>query len=428
MSDTTAAVAPTADPKDGPAEISNAWVWKVCGVLLLASSINYMDRQTLSSISVRITDEFQLSNEQYASLEAGFGYAFAIGALFFGAVADRVNIRWLYPVAVLAWSAMGVLTGLAQTFAMLFVCRTLLGMFEAGHWPCALKTTQRLLPPSKRTLGNSVLQSGTAIGAIATPLILNQMLTDAPGSWRPAFQAIGLTGVVWAILWLSLVRSRDLAPLPQHAAGMTFRDFLTAIFSRRFLTLVAAVCLINTCYHIFRVWMPRFLQNERGYLESTMLNFQSCYYIANDIGCLGAGFLTVWMHEQGWSVHWSRLSVFAFCGVLTGLSLLIPFLPAGPLLLGVLLLISMGSLGMFPCYYSFSQELSQQHQGKVTGLLGAFAWFFVSSLHKPLGRFIDQTGHTDWGLALAGLVPLLAAAIILIGWGPDKHPAESVPT
>ncbi len=159
--------------------------WLICGLLLLATMVNYMDRQALANVSKRITDEFQLTEKQYGTVEAWFSYAFAIGTLLFGFVADRVNIRWLYPTVLVLWSAMGFLTGYSKTYEQLLLCRTLLGLFEAGHWPCALRTTQLLLEPKDRTLGNSVLQSGASIGAIITPLVMTASLTDAPAAGDP---------------------------------------------------------------------------------------------------------------------------------------------------------------------------------------------------------------------------------------------------
>ncbi len=58
------------------------WQWSVSLLLLAATMINYMDRQTLANLSTRITNEFQLSQYQYGNLEAVFGYAFAFGSLF----------------------------------------------------------------------------------------------------------------------------------------------------------------------------------------------------------------------------------------------------------------------------------------------------------------------------------------------------------
>src|SRR5437870_9700653 len=85
--------------------------WYVCGLLLLATTVNYMDRQTLANAASRVKADFQLSNEQYGELELFFGLAFGVGALGFGFLADRVGVRWLYPGVLLAWSAMGIATG-----------------------------------------------------------------------------------------------------------------------------------------------------------------------------------------------------------------------------------------------------------------------------------------------------------------------------
>src|SRR3954468_10079027 len=191
-------------------ERSTAWRWWVCGLLLLATMLNYMDRQTLSQSATDISRELGLTNEDYGRLEQGFGLAFAAGGLILGFVADRVSLRWLYPAVLLAWSAAGIATGWARNFDELMACRVALGLFEAGQWPCALSASQRLLSRRDRALGNSVVQSGAAIGAVVTPLVVQAMVSDLPGSWRGPFQVIGLLGIVWAIAWLTMIRGGDL--------------------------------------------------------------------------------------------------------------------------------------------------------------------------------------------------------------------------
>ena len=89
-----------------PGHYRPSWFrWYACGLLLLATTINYMDRQTLSTAAVRVKADFDLTNEQYGDLEMWFGYAFAFGALGFGVLADCVSVRWLYPAVLVAWSA-----------------------------------------------------------------------------------------------------------------------------------------------------------------------------------------------------------------------------------------------------------------------------------------------------------------------------------
>ena len=73
--------------------------------------------------------------------------AFAVGGIVTGLAADRISPRWLYPAVLLGWSAVGFATGWVTTYRELFVCRVLLGFFEAGQWPCAGDRAATALAP-----------------------------------------------------------------------------------------------------------------------------------------------------------------------------------------------------------------------------------------------------------------------------------------
>ncbi len=396
---------------------AGSWKWWVCGLLLLASAINYMDRQTLANAAVRISAQFHLSQEQYGNLEFAFGWAFAAGSMGFGALVDRCSARWVYPVVLALWSAVGFSTGLVTSYHGLLTCRLLLGLFEGGHWPCAIKTTQRLLAPADRALGNSVLQSGASIGAIVTPLLIRAMLTTQPDSWRRPFQLIGAIGLLWIVLWLISVRAGDLTkPSSPDEAGATTPRLarVNAGFARRLLTLCFISAAINTCWQTLRAWLPKFLQQGRGYAEADALGFNALFFVATDVGCLGAGALTLWLTRRGRSVHGARSAVFGGCAALSALTIAAAWLPKGWPLLLALLLAGGGALGVFPIYHALTQELSADHQGKVTGITGVAAWIFSSPAQHLFGRLIDRTGSFDLGLALAGVLPL--AAFLALWW------------
>src|SRR3954464_13347498 len=104
----------TAIPEPASDVRSQAWRWWIAGLLLLATTINYMDRMTLASASVRVTNEFHLSVQQHGNIEAAFAWAFGIGSLFFGFLADRVRLYLLYPTILAAWSVVGFATGLTE--------------------------------------------------------------------------------------------------------------------------------------------------------------------------------------------------------------------------------------------------------------------------------------------------------------------------
>jgi ACS family hexuronate transporter-like MFS transporter len=394
----------------------------VCGLLLLASAINYMDRQTLANAAVRVTREFNLNQEEYGQLEAWFGYAFAAGSLGFGVLADRVPLRWLYAVVVLLWSAVGFATGFAQTYAELQVCRTLLGFFEGGHWPCGIKATRALLDARDRSLGNSVLQSGTSVGAVITPLIMSALMTPAIGSWRYAFQVIGLIGLGWIACWFLLVRREDLLPLPEagSASGRPPPALWRLIFSRRMLVVFIVIACINTMWQILRAWLPKILQEGRGWGETSALYFNSAWFVATDVGCLGAGLLAVWLARRGYGVNRSRLLVFGLCSLLCVLCALIPVISEDWLLAIILMIIGAGALGMFPIYHAYTQDISGAHQGRITGIASVAAWVIPAQAQPFFGWLADRTGSFHTGLVAAGFLPLVAWLALAVGWGRES--------
>lgn len=417
-----------ASPIDPP--ISSARVWAVCGLMLLATMLNYMDRQALAQQASEIRGELALTNEDYGNLELGFGVAFAIGGIFTGFLVDRYSLRWIYPAILLAWSVVGFLTGYVHSYKELMICRVLLGVFEAGQWPCALAASQRLLSRSNRALGNSVLQSGASLGAIATPIVVLILSHEGLGGWRLPFRVIGGLGVIWVFAWLALIRPRDLEIRDKvhHAepedAGRPPMDRTTLI--RRFSALLIVVVAINICWQYFRAWMPMMLQEEHGYGKEAVQMFSSAYYISAGIGCLAVGFLAKYLTTRGWSVHGSRMATFIVCVGLTALGLLAATLSASAWLLVLLLAVGFGSLGQFPTYYAFTQEISVRQMGKVTGALSFVAWIATAAVQRPIGRSIDATGSYFGATLVAAMAPVIALLALLVLWREPKTIAAPV--
>ncbi len=423
-----APTAPLNPPRSLPGVArSDTWRWYICVLLFLATVVNYMDRQTTSSLARQIQHEFTLNNQQYGNMELGFGLAFAAGSLLFGWLVDRVGVYWLYPAVLVGWSAMGFLTGFSQSYNQLIVLRILLGLFEAGHFPCGLKTVQQLMSPRDRALGNSLLQSGTALGAILAPQAI-KLLQRHPDEWRRPFLVIGAGGTAWVLLWLFSLRPRDLrdhypaevdaSPTGPEPTTTGWPGFWRIVGSRRYLALAILVICVNLNWHLWRVWLPKFLFEARGYDNRTTLDITTFYYIAADAGILLGGVVSAWLARRGFSDYASRIWVFAACCLLTTLSTAVALLPAGPWFLAALLTVGFGGLGAFAAFYTLTQDLSLEHQGKLSGSLATITWLVSAAVAPLFGRYLDQTHNYNTVLGLAGWFPILALVAILLLWTP----------
>ncbi|HVK09666.1 MAG TPA: MFS transporter [Gemmataceae bacterium] len=402
--------------------------WWVCVLLLLASTLNYMDRQALSQTSKRITDDLGITKAHLGDLEGAFNAAFAAGALLFGWAVDRGNVRLIYPFIVVGWSLAGFAAGFADSFRVLLVCRFALGLFEAANVPCGVVTVKRVLPPEERALGNGLFQSGSALGAVITPLVVLlclEMVAAEPENkrfaWQLPFRVVGAAGLIWAVAWLLVVKTHHVRVAP---AAPDAADTYWAIFAnRRFWVSLVVVMAINSAWRSFGFWLPIYLQDGKAYGERATAFLTSGFFLSADVGSMAVGAVVLRLFRGGMTLPRARLLCYAGCTGLTALSVVAAVLPKGFGLVLVLMLVGFGALGLFPIYYALSQEISQRHQGKVTGTLSCLNAAYLAFLFPLQGRAIDYFGSFELALGVAGLFPVVGLLALWLGWERRYPPA-----
>jgi ACS family hexuronate transporter-like MFS transporter len=400
------------------------WKWWVCIALLLATMSMYMDRQTLALTATDLKTIIHLDDKRYGILEEWFSYAFAVGAIFFGIIADRIGPRRLYPIVLTGWSIAGIATPIASwdvvatylgdsenpgsgEFRWLFLCRTMLGFFESGHWPCALLTTRNILDKNDRPFGNSILQSGASLGAVLTPLII-QGMNYFHAQWQVPFVVIGVLGLLWVPFWFSLTRHTkqlDRHIVPEQTSDQAKLNVGFVVF--QMLTLLSVVVTISLAWQFHRAWMTKFLREHHHYSQEIANYFTSAYFLVADVGCLFSGYLVLFLTRRGQPVRWARVIAFAFCVALCATSILIPQLERGPWLFIVFLFIGAGSLGAHPQYYALAQELPPRYMATLAGTLSASSWFCVGFMQGRIGAHIKETESYDLGMLIAGAAPIV---------------------
>jgi ACS family hexuronate transporter-like MFS transporter len=186
---------------------ADRWAWGICWLMFASTVLNYMDRQTVSLVRPQIRETFGITADvDFGWILSAFMMTYALFQVPAGYLVDRYDLRRAYALAVAGWSLAAVATALAPGLGALIACRALLGIGESFNWPCALRVTGRILPQADRSLGNGIFNSGAAVGAVVTPLVVTS-LTQAFG-WRAAFFVIGAAGIIWVVAWLVLVQGR----------------------------------------------------------------------------------------------------------------------------------------------------------------------------------------------------------------------------
>ena len=214
---------PPAATETGISPRATAWAWVLCWLMFASTVLNYMDRQAITLVEGQISQTFSIANF------AGFGWIlsafFMTYALFqvpAGYLVDRWDLRWSYAAAVAWWSLAALATALVPSLGWLIACRALLGVGESFNWPCALRVTSRVLPSEDRSLGNGIFNSGAAVGAVLTPIVVT-FLSPSLG-WRATFVVIGSLGFIWVAAWLFLVRGPRSEMLAREAPANADRE------------------------------------------------------------------------------------------------------------------------------------------------------------------------------------------------------------
>jgi MFS transporter, ACS family, hexuronate transporter len=409
-----------------------SWPWLMCVVLLTATLLNYMDRQALAVTLKTFKNNFNIAEARIGIIEGCFGYAFAVGSLFFGFIADRFGPRYLYPLVLTGWSLAGIATALAGeptitsylerphddpgagVFRWLVFCRILLGFFEAGHWPCALLTVRAILDSKNRTLGNGILQSGASLGAIIVPLYV-EAVERAGMTWRFPFLSIGIVGLVWVPLWFSLVRGRELR-VDSASSSETDSAHEYENLTQKLFVLAAVVATLTISWQFLRAWLALYLEDHLQYTRLQSRTLMSVYFIAADVGCILSGVLVHALITRGFTSHSARLTGYLLFVLLTACGAIVPFSGGGWLLVVLLCLTGAGILGLHPFYYSLTQELPRKHIGKLSGALAAFGWIVSSASQIWIGKQIQDSKSYTTGLLMVGLAPVIGLLTLAFFW------------
>jgi MFS family permease len=147
----------------------------------------------------------------YPDLKANIGYltgvaftsSFAICGIFGGIVADKANRTLIIGAACFLWSACTLFTGVIDSFAMLFLFRFLLGVFESAFNPCSYSIIADYFHPDYRATANALFNSGIYLGgalASLSNLIINKW------GWRSGYIITGAIGGGVAVLQFFFVR------------------------------------------------------------------------------------------------------------------------------------------------------------------------------------------------------------------------------
>jgi len=418
--------------------------WVVCGLLFLAATINYIDRQVIGILKPTLQTQFGWSEIDYANIVFAFQLAYAIGFIFAGRLIDRIGTKAGFAFALVVWSLAAMLhaeapalgsvvapvlgwlgLGASTSVAGFMSVRFLLGLGESGNFPAAIKTVAEWFPKRERALATGIFNSGTNIGALLTPLAV-PWITYTYG-WYWAFVLTGLIGFFWLVAWLAIYQRPDRHPGLSAAELAHIRsdpaDAVTPIHWRQLIgyrqtwAFMLGKFLTDPIWWLYLFWIPDFLSRTYGLdLRSVGPPLVAIYLVA-DIGSVGGGWLSSQLLNVGWTVNRARKTAMLTMAV----SVLPVMFVAGVEQLWVAVAIvgvaASAHQGFSANLFTLTSDMfPRQAVGSVVGLGGMAGAIGGMLIAKVTGYILDATGSyvLIFGVASCGYLVALAVIHLLV--------------
>ena len=394
--------------------------WWVAALLFASTTINYIDRQTLSVLAPYLKHDFKWSNSDFALIVIAFRAAYSIFQVVSGRLLDRLGTKRGLSLAVLWYSAVAMATSTAAGLKSFAVFRFLLGAGEAANWPGAIKAVSEWFPESERGLAVAILDSGSAVGGAIAPAMV-VWLYQRFGSWRPAFVITGMLGIGWLVVWRLVYRPPDVSPAagPDQSASES-DSWLVLLRRRETWGIVLGKALTDPVWFFITDWFAIYLVSKGFQLENTLLGFW-VPFLAADLGNFAGGGLSSYLIRRGWPVLRARKVVVLLGGI--GMTLLVPAIAVSsfPVLIALFAISTFSYAAWSTMGLTFPADLyPSQTVATVSGMSGAAAGIGTIISTLLIGKVTDRYSFQPV-LIGASILPVIATVLVFVLIRPERR-------
>ncbi|NML93208.1 MFS transporter [Novosphingobium olei] len=202
------------DERDGAIERTTMRkvAWRTLPLLMLAYLVAYIDRTNISFAAVTMNADLGFSATVYGIGAAMFSISYALFEVPSNLLGDKVGPRrWLARILV-TWGLLSAATSLVGNAWQFYLVRFLLGIAEAGFYPCVVLYISGWFPPEYRARAVSRFYVALPVamivmGGLAGPLLRLDGTLGLRG-WQWLLIAEGIPSVLIGLLVFLILPDR----------------------------------------------------------------------------------------------------------------------------------------------------------------------------------------------------------------------------
>jgi MFS transporter, ACS family, hexuronate transporter len=395
--------------------------WWICALLFFCTTINYVDRNSLSVLKTTLQGALGWDDVDYGTITTAFTFAYAMFPSVIGVIIDRIGVKKALGFALVIWSLAAAAHGLVATVLGFVIVRFILGFAEAANFPASIKAVGMWFPQKERALATGIFNSGTSIGVIVSGGIV---WIATQWGWQMAFVAIGLIGLVWLYFWQVFFTD----PEHQKRLGKAELDYIrlglpasqqtlklpwtTLMRYREIWPFLIGKLITDPVWWFYLFWLPSYLDRERGQNPLNAGIWVAVIYTGSSVGSILGGWLSSTLMKRGWPVGKARMTAMGLAAIFMPGSILAYYAESFLVCVAFITLAT-------ACHQAWSANLftnatdlfPQKVSGSVVGLgatAGGIGGMFMTLL---AGLAVQWTGNQQIVFVWAGTMHVLALAL-----------------
>ena len=393
--------------------VKKKWGWFVLIMVFIATGLNFLDRQVLSIVIIRIQEEFNMSDVEYGMINTSFLIGYGIMFTVAGRLIDTVGSKAGLAVSVGVWSIANCLHGVVNSFHQLLGSRLLLGLGEGGCFPGAAKTVNEWFHVKQRGLANGVAIGGAAIGAVVSPPLT--IYLSATYGWRWSFVIPGLVGVIWVIIWLMLPKAPKVeAPSGGQTMPAKAIPFLSILKNRNALVFIIIRFMLDPVVYFIMFWVPKYLNEARQVSFERIGELFWIPFLALGISNICGGWFSDKLVAANFTVNKARKTVM---GIAAALTLSVPFITSVSTaeIAVALMALFMFAHGFWITNYitAISDVFGSKGTATVVGLSGTAGTLSSLLINPLIGLIVENYSYSPLWFVAGFLYPLAFVVLII---------------
>lgn len=150
--------------------------------------------------------DFDWSPHMKGYLLSSFFYGYALMQVPAGVIVKRVPANLMFGFGVFVSAILSAIMPLiARHFAILLICRVVMGVFQAAAVPCILNFMTNWAPPLERSRMSQLSVAGAFAGTVVI-FPLSGVVGEKLG-WQWIFYVVAAIALVWCIVWAIFIRN-----------------------------------------------------------------------------------------------------------------------------------------------------------------------------------------------------------------------------